>query len=87
MNVLSQCIGHLSTTNIRYSMKSEAIVHFVVGLQILPDGVDDEAKEVRVLVHEERHGQVSLQTRPLSKAREKSGYGALSVSRCTWDLI
>jgi hypothetical protein len=41
-------------------MKGQTVVNLVVLVQVLPNRVDDKAKEIGVLVHQQRNGEISL---------------------------
>lgn len=60
MNIFTQCFSHLRSTNISNSVKSQAVVYLVVLIQVLSDRVDDQAKKVGVLVHQQCHCKISL---------------------------
>ena len=61
MNIFREGFRHFLTTNISDGVKREAVEYFVVIIEVLSDGVHNQTEEVRVLVHEQRHGQVTLQ--------------------------
>ncbi len=60
MNILSECFRHLTASDIGYSMEREAIVNFIISMQVLANRVYDQAQEVRILVHQESDGEVTL---------------------------
>lgn len=62
MDILTQRFRHLRSTNIGNGMKGQAVVNLVVLVQVLPNRVDDKAKEIGVLVHQQRNGEISLVT-------------------------
>jgi len=43
-------------------MKGQTVVNLVVLVQVLPNRVDDKAKEIGVLVHQQRNCEISLVT-------------------------
>lgn len=72
-------------------MQSQAVRRLVHLVKILPDRVDHEADDVRVLVHEEREGEVALRCRAEKKSvgevegAEGGGEkGERSASQSTW---
>ena len=42
-------------------MKGQAVADFVVLIQVFPNRVDHQSKQIGVLVHQQRHRQVALQ--------------------------
>ena len=52
MNVLDESLGHFLATDVGYGVKCETVGDLVVVSEVLANRIDDEAQEVRVLVHE-----------------------------------
>lgn len=41
-------------------MQGKAVADLVILIQVLPDGVDNQSKEIRVLVHQQGDSKVTL---------------------------
>lgn len=61
MDVWCQCLGDFVTPDVGNGVKGETVVDLAVALEVLPNGVDDQPKEVGVLMHEERDREIALQ--------------------------
>ena len=60
MHVLCEGLRHLLPADIRNGVQGQTVVDLVVVIQILANGVDNKSQEVRILVHEKGHSEVSL---------------------------
>ena len=60
MYILHERFSHLASSNIGDRVKRQAIVDFVIRIEVFSDGVDYKTEEVRVLVHEQGDSQVAL---------------------------
>ena len=69
MHVFCERLRHFLTTNIRNRMECQTVVDFVIVIQVFADRIDDQTKEVRVLMHEQRHGKVTLSITALGTTR------------------
>jgi hypothetical protein len=59
VNIATQGLSHLSASDIRNGMKSQAIVKLIDAHKILPNTIDNQMEEFVLLVEEERHGEIS----------------------------
>jgi hypothetical protein len=41
-------------------MQGKAVADFVILIQVLPNGVDNQSKEIRVFVHQQSNSKVTL---------------------------
>lgn len=60
VDVLRESFGHLLAADVGDGVQRETVAELVVVVQVLSYRVDDETKKVRVLVHEQRDGEVTL---------------------------
>lgn len=60
MNIDSERLCHLCTTNVGDGVQSEAVGRVVELFEVLANRVDHQSHQVRVLVHEQRERQVAL---------------------------
>lgn len=51
MHVLGKCFCHLLSTDIRNGVQGQTVVDLVVVVEVFPDGVHDQPKEIGILVH------------------------------------
>ena len=59
MNVRGQCLAHLPSSNVRDRVQSQAIVEFIVIIQVLPNAIDDKMQKFVLLVQEEGDRKVT----------------------------
>lgn len=59
-HAIGERLSHFHATEVGNGVKGKAVEDLVVVLEVLADRVDDQAHNVRVFVHEQRHGKVSL---------------------------
>jgi hypothetical protein len=60
VNIRCEGFRHLGSSNVRDRMQSKAVRRLVHLIEVLANRVDDETNDVRVLVHQEGEGQVTL---------------------------
>ena len=60
MYIFHQRFGHLVAPDICNSVESQAVADLVVLVQVFPNRVDYQSKQIGVLVHQQRHREVPL---------------------------
>jgi hypothetical protein len=73
MDVYGESFRHLLPTDVGDSVEGETVIDLVVVVEVLPDRVDDEPDELRILVHEQRESEVALnQTQQRQHTKSKN---------------
>jgi hypothetical protein len=60
VNIWCERFRHLGTSDIRDSVQCKAVRRLVHLIEVLANRVDNETNDVRVLVHQEGEGEVTL---------------------------
>lgn len=76
MDVRRERLGHLLASDVGDRMQGETVVDLGRVVEVLADRIDDQADQVRVLVQEERDGEVALIMGKPSRTRKESAVWA-----------